>query len=151
MKTIEKNILKVQKHLLRQDSLIGFFYINIFYFIFFFSYIQLESIFYFSPQTKVLVFQFFLISFFSLCLIYIFQYYRAIHGKIKRYNIEEISSVLGQKLYPNKKDKILNAFQIESKIENEKSDLMTQLKHIATTLSEQMREKKLFGKTSLVE
>ena len=62
MKTIKENILKIQKHLLKQDSLIGFFYINIFYFIFFFSYIQLESIFYFSPQTKTLVFQFFFIS-----------------------------------------------------------------------------------------
>ena len=33
------------------------------------------------------------------------------------------------------------------RVKYEKSDLMTQLKHIATTLSEQMREKKLFGKT----
>ena len=138
MKTIKENILKVQKHLLKQDSLIGFFYICIFYFFFFFLYIQLESIFYFSPQTKTLVFQFFLISFFSLCLIYGIQYSRAIHGKIKRYNIEEISSALGQKLYPNKKDKILNAFQIESKIEKSESEDLAKsfIKNISYDLSD---------------
>ena len=138
MNIIKEAILKVQKHLLKQDSLVAFFYISIFYFIFFFLYIQLESIFYFSPETKISVFHFFLISFFSLCLIYGIQYYRAIKGEIKRYNIKQISKSLGQKLYPHKKDKILNAFQIESNIEKSESEDLAKsfIKSISNDLSD---------------
>ena len=99
MNIIKKTIIKIRLHLLKQDSLIGIFYIGIFYSIFFLFYIQLESIFYFSPKIKINILSFLFSSIIGLIILYIVQYYRAINGKIKKYKIEEISNYLGRKLY----------------------------------------------------
>ena len=121
MNNIKKIVLKIRNHLLKQDSLLGVFYIGIFYLIFFLFYIQLESIFYFSPNIKYNIIIFLAVSIIGLILLYGIQYYRATQGKIKKYTTKEISNSLGEKLYPNKKDKILNALQIESNIKKNES------------------------------
>ena len=124
MKNVNNIVSKVRLHLLKQDSLLGVFYIIIFYSIFFLIYVQLESIFYFLPKIKINIFIFLISSFSCFLLLFIIQYFRAINGKIKKYKTKQISISLGKKLYPAKKDKILNALQIESSInKNESQEL----------------------------
>ena len=122
MTTVKEKLLKVQRHLINQDALIGFFYISLFYSAIFFLYIQLESIFYFSPEVKVTIVQLLFSSFLGVLLLFFIQYLRAVNGKVNKYRTEHISESLGKKIYPNKKDKILNAFQIEASLEKSESE-----------------------------
>ena len=109
---IKKRLIALSKWLILFSSLI------------FFLIIMLESIFYFSINTKILsliIFSLLLISFLT------FAINEAIQGKknkIKRYNLETIAKNLGHLNFPKKPDTVLNALQLESGLnKNESNDL----------------------------
>ena len=138
MKDIKHTIIQVRSLLLKQDAIIGLIYIGLFYLLFFLFYIQFESIFYFTPAIKSKVVIFLILSIISFLILYLYQYFQAINGKIKKYELNQVSKFLGEKLYPNKSDQILNALQIESSLKPNESEQLAKLfvkKHIKLLVS----------------
>jgi len=86
--------------------------------------IELETIFYFFPTTKLWVI---ICAFLCLVgfLLFGWIYYGvAASGKVARFKNETIARKLGEAIYPEKKDTIINALQLESQVaDNESQDL----------------------------
>ena len=87
--------------------------------------IFLEIVFYFSPAIKLFV----IYSLISFAIIFIFYWLVMFHmvknEKIKSYRIKKFALILGEKLFPNKKDTIINALQLESGAKNNESKSLT--------------------------
>ena len=76
---------------------------------------------------KVKIVIFLILSIISFLILFIYQYFQAINGKIKKYELNQVSKFLGEKLYPNKSDKILNALQIEASLKPNESEQLANL------------------------
>ena len=75
--------------------------------------IFLESVFYFSPKTKLII-TYSIAIFFAAFTIYWLAISQFIQREnLKLYTIKKFAMILGKKLFPNKKDTILNAMQLE--------------------------------------
>ena len=97
-------------------------YISITGSILFLLLIFLESIFYFSPKTKLIII-YMIIIFFMTFTIYWLAIFKLIKNeKISSYKIKKFSLILGEKLFPNKKDTILNAMQLERGSKEDESE-----------------------------
>ena len=111
---IEKYIKKFRFHLLYQHvsaHAICAVFITTLAFV---TLIQLESIFYFDPRTKESILMI-LVGVFILTLIgWLVYYHQAKNDNIKRYSIEKLASVLGEDIFSDKRDMVLNALQLET-------------------------------------
>jgi len=110
---IKEYIQKFRYHFLKYIFLGSLIYGGIIGSILFLLLIFLESVFYFSPTTK-------LITIYSIiCCISIFIFYWLTmfqmikKDKIRSYRVNKLAIMLGEKLFPQKKDTIINALQLE--------------------------------------
>lgn len=110
---IKEYIKKFRFHSLKYIFLGNLIYVGIIGSILFLLLILLESIFYFLPNTKLTILYslVFCISVFILYWITMFQMIKK--DKIKSYRINKFAIILGEKLFPQKKDTIINALQLE--------------------------------------
>jgi len=122
--SIAEYIEDVRFFLLRQALSRFALWISIFASLLFVTIVQLESIFYLLPREKV---SFFL----SIITIFIFSggfsalyYSQAKNNKVTKYKIENIASSLGDKIFPEKRDLVLNALQLETKTEKNESEVL---------------------------
>ena len=110
---IKKYIQKFRSHFIKYIFLGKLIYIGILGSVLFSLLIFLESIFYFSPDTKLIIIYsiIFCISIFTFYWLIMFQMIK--NEKIKSYRVSKFAQVLGEKLFPQKKDTIINALQLE--------------------------------------
>ncbi len=109
-----KTYIKIFRfHFLKYIFLGNLIYIGILGSLLFALLIFLEVIFYFSPLTKLLI----IYSLISLAMIFIVYwlilFYMTKNEKIESYRINKFALILGRKLFPNKRDTIINALQLE--------------------------------------
>ena len=118
---IKEYIQKFRFHFLKYIFLGNLIYIGIIGSILFLLLIFLESIFYFLPSTKLTIIYslIFCISVFILYWITMFQMIK--RDKIKSYRVNKFAIILGEKLFPQKKDTIINALQLETGSNEEES------------------------------
>ena len=110
---IKENIQSFRSQYLKYIFLGNLIYIGIIGSILFFLFIFLESIFYFSPKIKLIII-YSLMSLSAIFAIYWLAVFQLIKmEKLQSYNINKFALVLGEKLFPNKKDTIINALQLE--------------------------------------
>jgi hypothetical protein len=121
---IQKHIHHARSILFWQDLLVSLLYAGIFASLLFLIGIELETVFYFLPKTKIYIISFICVILITYCLFWTMQYFRSESDKIDRYKIETISLRLGHVAFPEKKDTILNALQLElSSGKNESKEL----------------------------
>ena len=110
---IKEYIQKFRFHFLKYVLLGNLIYIGIIGSILFLLLIFLESIFYFLPFTKLIIIYLliFCISIFTLYWLILFQMIKK--DQIKSYRVNKFALILGEKLFPQKKDTIINALQLE--------------------------------------
>ena len=111
---VEEHIIKARSFLFWQDVFICLFWVGIIGSFFILIGIQLESVFYFLPQTKINILFILAGSAGTIILFWIVQFVRANNNKIYRYQIETLALHLGQEAFPEKSDTILNALQLEA-------------------------------------
>ena len=124
---LKKQIKAAQSFLIKQDTHILISWIGLFTSLIFFAAIQAESIFYFSAKIKTIIILLFFVSLFIIFLFWSFQFYRALHNKVERYQFETLSKKLGFLIYPSKPDKILNALQLESGLKINESNQLAKI------------------------
>ena len=76
--------------------------------------IQLESIFYFHPKVKSLFLGLLCIGLVSVGVFGLIYFWKAKQDKISYYKLDVIALSLGKRVFQNKNDLILNAFQLEN-------------------------------------
>ena len=118
---IKEYIQNFRFHFLKYNFFGNLIYIGIIGSILFLLLIFLESIFYFLPSTKLIIIYslIFCISVFILYWITMFQMIK--RDKIKSYRVNKFARILGEKLFPQKKDTIINALQLEHGSKEEES------------------------------
>ena len=110
---IKEYIQKFRFHFLKYIFLGNLIYSGIIGSILFLLLIFLESIFYFSPNTKLIII-YSLVFCISVFTLYWFTMSQMIKKeKVKSYRINKFALILGEKLFPQKKDTIINALQLE--------------------------------------
>ena len=75
--------------------------------------VMLESIFYFSPTVKLIVIYSSIFSLVAFTLYWFVSSQLIKMEKMESYKINKFAVILGEKLFPNKKDTIINALQLE--------------------------------------
>ena len=156
---IKKQVNHAQNFLIKKRLITLFQWLVLFSSFIFFLTIMLETIFYFSKNTKTLsliIFSLLLVSFL------IFMIFEAIRGKkneIKRYKLETIAKDLGHLSFPKKPDTVLNALQLESGLnKNESNDLakaftntiLSKIKDSNLLISNQNKKSNHFKKPILI-
>ncbi len=121
---IKNYIKKVRDYLLRYTILISCFYFLIIISFFFLLMIQLESIFYFSPDIKRLIALIILSTFITIILFGLIYFRKAKNNKIHRYKIERLANIVGLSIFPAKSDMVINAYQLESGAEKNESQAL---------------------------
>ena len=111
--SVKKHIQNFRSQFLKYNFIGNLIYIGLIGSVLFLLLIFLESIFYFSPKTKLIIIYTIVISSTAFTI-----YWLAISQLIKResiksYEIKKFAMILGEKLFPNRKDTILNAMQLE--------------------------------------
>lgn len=156
---IKKKINDAQTFLIKKRLITLFQWLTFFTSLLFFLSLILESIFYFSVNTKTLcliIFLLFLISFLTFAIA---ETIRGKKNKIKRYKLETIAKDLGSLTFPKKPDTVLNALQLESGLnKNESNDLakaftetiLSKIKNSNTHLSNQTEKYNYLKKSILV-
>ena len=123
---IKNHIQTFRFHFLKNTLLGSMIYIGIIGSILFSLLIFLETLFYFSPSIKLFVL--FLLT--ILLLIFIFYWIVIFHmtknEKIKSYRLNKFALILGEKLFPSKKDTIINALQLEDGAKYNESKLLAE-------------------------
>ena len=119
---IEKYITSLRSLLLKKQLLVHILLLGIFGSIIFIGLIFLESIFYFAPKTKLSILGFLAIAKLFFITFWLIYHQRSIKNKIYRYKTISLSKALGEKLYPDRTDTILNALQLESSTNENESD-----------------------------
>ena len=110
---IKENIQNFRSQYLKYIFLGNLIYIGIIGSILLFLFIFLESIFYFSPKIKLIII-YSLMSLSTIFAIYWLAVFQLIKmEKLRSYKINKFALVLGEKLFPDKKDTIINALQLE--------------------------------------
>ena len=111
---IEKFIKKFRFHLLYQHVFTHMILIMIITTLVLVAMIQLESIFYFDPEIKKSIIIGILGFFFLITIYWTIYFYQANKNNIKRYKIERLASALGDNIFSDKHDTVLNALQLEN-------------------------------------
>ena len=103
-----KNYIQIFRFHFLKYILFGYIiYIGILGAILFALLIFLETIFYFSPATKLFVI-YLLISLSIIFVMYwLVLFYMTKNEKVESYRINKFAFILGEKLFPNKKDSII--------------------------------------------
>ena len=120
--SVKKHIQNFRSQFLRYIFIGNILYIGLIGSVLFLLLIFLESVFYFLPRTKLIIIYTIAISFTAFII-----YWLAISQLIKReniksYKINKFAVILGEKLFPNRKDTILNAMQLEYGAEKHESE-----------------------------
>ena len=123
---IKKQIIKARSILFWQDLFIYLLWTGIIIPLLIMILIELESIFYFLPDTKLNLIRIMSVSIFFALLFITIQYIRSKNDKIKKYKIETIAFNIGDKAFPKKQDTILNALQLERSSRNNESEELAQ-------------------------
>ncbi len=123
---IEKELKKVRLFLLQNDFLVHLMLTGILGAVLFTILILLESVFYFLPDTKISIIAILIVSALSIILFWVIFIHRSTNNKIFYYKIETISLRLGNKIFPEKKDAILNALQLEKGASKNESQTLAQ-------------------------
>ncbi len=118
---IKNKLKKVRFILLQYNFIVNITLAGIIGSILFTILILLESIFYFTSSTKI-----FILTVIIVCILYIVSFgvsyfYRSVKNRVKKYKFENLSLHLGENLFPEKSDTILNALQLESGAKNNES------------------------------
>ena len=114
----------VRTFLLRQALSRFALWISIFGSLIFFTIIQLESIFYLLPREKV-SFLLSMITIFIFMIVFCALYYsQAKKNRVTKYTVENLARSLGDKIFPEKCDLVLNALQLETKTEKNESEVL---------------------------
>ena len=111
--SVKKHIQNFRSQFLKYIFIGNILYIGIIGSVSFLLLIFLESIFYFSPKTKLIIICLIAISFTAFAMYWIAISQLIKKENIKSYKIKKFAIILGEKLFPNKKDTILNALQLE--------------------------------------
>ena len=111
--SVKKHIQNFRSQFLKYIFIGNILYIGIIGSVSFLLLIFLESIFYFSPKTKLIIICLIAISFTAFAIYWIAISQLIKKENIKSYKIKKFAIILGEKLFPNKKDTILNALQLE--------------------------------------
>ncbi len=106
-------IQKFRSHFLKYIFFGNLIFIGILGSILFLLLIFLESIFYFLPKTKLIIIYSIIFCFSAFALYWIIMFQMIKKNKIKSYGINKFALILGEKLFPHKKDTIINALQLE--------------------------------------
>ena len=111
--SVKKYIQNFRSQFLKYIFTGNLIYIGLIGSVLFLLLILLESIFYFSPKVKLMIIYVIAISFtaFTVYWLAIFQLIK--RENIKSYKIKKFAMILGEKLFPKRKDTILNAMQLE--------------------------------------
>ena len=96
---IEKYIKKFRYHLLYQHVSTHALWGHLITTVVFVALIQLESIFYFSPQTKESILMILVGSFILALIGWLVYYHQAKNDNIKRYSIKRLASILGKDIF----------------------------------------------------
>ena len=123
---IKKEIIKARSILFWQDLFIYFLCTAIIMSLLIVVLIQLESIFYFLPNTKLNLIKIISSSTFFALLFVIIQYFRLKNNRVKKYKIDTIAFNVGNKAFPKKQDTILNALQLERSPTTNESEALAQ-------------------------
>ena len=119
---IRKHLLKAQKIKFIQDVFGGFMIFIFIFSLLFLIGLQLETIFYFSPKVKLkMIYTILSLAIFILFITAII-WIRAKNDKVKRYKIKEIANQIGNAVFPENPDKILNANQLDENKDDSKSN-----------------------------
>tara|TARA_B100001996_G_C18671937_1_gene597047 strand:+ start:256 stop:3690 length:3435 start_codon:yes stop_codon:yes gene_type:complete len=114
---IKNYLLKARLHQYFQDLKIFFFGAVVFLSFCFFIAVHLESIFFFSTKIRYTI----LVSLFSvfiiILIIFFCIFFLANKNLLPRYKLNKLAYKIGEHLYPNKPDTILNANQLDKKIQ----------------------------------
>ena len=114
---INNFLLNARFHQYLQDLKICFLGLVIFLSFCFFIAIHLESIFFFSTKVRytilVLVFSIFII----MLIIFLCIFFLANKNLLSRYKLNKLAYKIGEHIYPKKPDTILNANQLDEKIQ----------------------------------
>ena len=123
-----KDYLKLVRNMQVKTDLLSMFFIALSILISIITtFLLLESIFYFPPKLKTSILITTLISIiilFSLTIIYLINISK---NRSKKYSSEKIASIIGKKIFPNKQDTALNAFQIEQNSNKNHSKDLTKI------------------------
>ena len=111
---IEKYIKKFRYYLLYQHISTHATWVSFITTLTFVILIQLESIFYFDPQTKESILIGLAVIFILIFIYWLIYYRQAKNNNINRYSIQKLASILGKNIFPDKRDMVVNALQLES-------------------------------------
>tara|TARA_B100000886_G_scaffold330020_1_gene280018 strand:- start:2138 stop:5548 length:3411 start_codon:yes stop_codon:yes gene_type:complete len=117
-----RNYLEKVRLLLLKDAL--YYYLLFFLIVtslFIFSIIQLETVFFFSPQFKITAFTIVIVGTIGFGFFWFVVFERAKKNGIHKYTLENLATRLGRAISSNKSDIILNALQLESTNQNSES------------------------------
>tara|TARA_B100000214_G_scaffold284185_1_gene213756 strand:+ start:4009 stop:7416 length:3408 start_codon:yes stop_codon:yes gene_type:complete len=111
---LNQQIKKVRNSLLKKNQIEYSLLITIVISLLFFLIIQLESIFYFSPNIKTTFYFYFSISVIFFLIFWFFYFFEAKRNNVDKYKIETLADLLGKSISQEKKDVVINALQLES-------------------------------------
>ena len=111
---IEKYIKKFRYYLLYQHISTHATWVSFIATLTFVILIQLESIFYFDPQTKESILIGSAVIFILIFIYWLIYYRQAKNNNINRYSIKKLASILGKNIFPDKRDMVVNALQLET-------------------------------------
>ena len=121
---IKKHILITRSILFWQDGFMSLLWLGIIASLLFLIGIELETVFYFSPTLKMNGLYIIYILLGVYVIHWLVKYFRSESDQLVKYKVETISLYLGKVAFPDKKDTILNALQLESNSgENESKEL----------------------------
>ena len=134
---IQKYLKSVRREKIKRDlARISFFLLMVFTILLMVC-ILLESTFYFSPFYKKLILSIITISFLTTALWLTICYIMIKQNRNRRYSWNYLAKIIGKVIFPKNQDIALNAYQIESQInENQSKDLADNfIKKIAEKIS----------------
>ena len=115
---IKNYLLKARLKQYFQDLKIYFLGLVIFLSFCFFIAVQLESIFFFSTKIRYTALLFLFLVSILMITIFLSIFFLANKNLLPRYKLNKIAYKIGEHLYPEKPDIILNANQLDKKIQD---------------------------------
>ena len=113
MTQIERYLKKVRVFLLRKEISKLVIWVIILASMAMFMMIQLESVFYFYPNIKISFLLGFIGTIVLISILTFIYFSQAKKNQIHRHKVENIADLLGDRVFPEKSDLILNALQLE--------------------------------------
>ena len=123
---IKHFLSKTRLFLLRQNIILKALILLVFLSIITILGLELEIIFYYSPNIKISSIAIITIIIVMGIGIIAINSYRAINNRIINYKLEYIAQTLGHKVFPNRPDVVLNALQLEQGVNQSESKSLAQ-------------------------